>query len=347
MSRPMMVFILLLILAYCALLGVGIMTIGYLLEARGYIGWGGSQAAAPAVLPSSTLPPPLVDTVVPEATLAPSQAAATGTPTLVPPTATPLAPPPEYAYISNITPRCKEILAAGAALGNQPNVFSKVGDSITANPWFLAPIGLGQYDLREHTGLQPLIDYFSGPVGGGDDSFARASLAAHGNWRAASVLDPANNQSAFCWPNEMPLVCEYRAARPALALIMLGTNDVTYTPLANYENIMRQIIEISIQRGVIPVVSTIPYLDRAGADVDAYNRVIKSLAAEQQVPLWDYYAAMKSLPNHGLAGDGVHPSLSTSEAAADFTAGNLGQFGATVRNLTALQALDTVWRQCR
>jgi len=341
-----MVFVLLLVVAYCALLGVGLMTIAYLLEARGYISWGGSSVAAPAGLPSATLPPALVNTSAPPATLEPTQpfTSTSEPPTAELPTTTPPEPPPPYPYITGFTPRCQEIFRAGAALGNQANVFSKVGDSITATSWFLIPVGQGQYNLQEHTDLAPVIAYFSQPLIGGENPFSRASLAAHGNWRSVSVLEPANNKSSFCWPNEMPLVCEYRAARPAVALIMLGTNDVGYTPLANYENIMRQIIEISIQRGVIPIVSTIPYLDRPGADVDAYNRVIKNLAAEQQVPLWDYYAAIKSLPNRGMAGDGVHPSLSLAEAAADFSAANLGQFGATVRNYTALQALDAVWR---
>jgi len=41
------------------------------------------------------------------------------------------------------------------------------------------------------------------------------------------------------------------------------------------------------------------------------------------------------------ASDGVHPSAAPN--SADFTPENL-QYGMTVRNLTALQALDAVWR---
>jgi hypothetical protein len=44
-----------------------------------------------------------------------------------------------------------------------------------------------------------------------------------------------------------------------------------------------------------------------------------------------------------LSSDGVHPSYVTSHAA-DFTPEYL-QYGYTVRNLTALQALDEVWRK--
>jgi hypothetical protein len=47
------------------------------------------------------------------------------------------------------------------------------------------------------------------------------------------------------------------------------------------------------------------------------------------------------LPNEGLGPDGIHPSAAPD--SADFTADSL-QFGYTVRNLTALQALDALWR---
>jgi hypothetical protein len=55
---------------------------------------------------------------------------------------------------------------------------------------------------------------------------------------------------------------------------------------------------------------------------------------------------MLSLPNNGLSDDGIHPSWPPGEYsdAARFTGNNL-QYGYTVRNFTALQALDAVWRQ--
>jgi hypothetical protein len=108
---------------------------------------------------------------------------------------------------------------------------------------------------------------------------------------------------------------------------------------------MRQVIEISLAHGVIPVLSTIPPMDREGAAdrVDLINAEITSLAREYEIPLWDYHAALRDLPDHGLGYDGVHPSWAPRDHTADFAPEYL-QYGMTVRSLTALQALDEIWR---
>ncbi|MBC8100574.1 MAG: hypothetical protein H7Y11_14120, partial [Armatimonadetes bacterium] len=63
------------------------------------------------------------------------------------------------------------------------------------------------------------------------------------------------------------------------------------------------------------------------------------------VPLWDYAAALDPLVNFGLDTDGVHPSIPPmgTDGAADFHDYNL-PYGYVMRNLTALQQLDLVWR---
>jgi hypothetical protein len=61
-------------------------------------------------------------------------------------------------YISGITPRAHEIFAVGQSMGNRANIFSKVGDSITASDVFLEPFSEGNYNLRDHAYLQPVID---------------------------------------------------------------------------------------------------------------------------------------------------------------------------------------------
>ena len=58
---------------------------------------------------------------------------------------------------------------------------------------------------------------------------------------------------------------------------------------------------------------------------------------------------MIQLPNNGLEADGVHPSyppdtIGQWEAAANFVGENL-QYGYNMRNLSALQVLDALWRQ--
>ncbi len=261
------------------------------------------------------------------------------------PTNAPLATPSSqnYPYIENITPHARDIFLRGQSLGNRPTVFSKVGDSITANEAFLVPIGLGDYNLRDHTYLQPVIDYFSQTVARDANSFANTSLAAKGGWSAWQVITPRYADPTLCQAGETPLECEYRLVRPSIALIMLGTNDVMTTPSGTYESWMRQIVKISLERGVIPVLSTIPDFKREGYEerVLELNGIIRRLAYEYDIPLWDYWAALQDLPNKGLSDDGVHPSWAVP---ADFKPYFL-QYGMTMRNLTALQALDAIWRQ--
>jgi len=263
-----------------------------------------------------------------------------------PESATLPAPPGEAAshpFLLNVTEHAREIFVIGQSLGNRPNVFSKVGDSITVTTEFLYPIGRGDYNLREYSNLQPVADYFSATTARDANSFANTSLAAQVGWPAQAVLSPNAADPNFCAPGEAPLVCEYRWAKPAIALIMLGTNDVPGTTEDRFERHMREVIEITVELGIIPVVSTLPPMRRAGIEgrVESLNGIITALAYEYNIPLWDYRAALQGLPDEGLFRDGVHPSV--GEHSADFTPENL-QYGMTVRNLTALQALDAVWR---
>jgi hypothetical protein len=271
--------------------------------------------------------------VAPSAT---AQAGAEGTP----------AAPAGYRYIAGITAHVREIFLRGQAIGNKADVFSKVGDSITVSAVFMSPIGTGRYDLHGYAELQPVIDYFYWSIARNNtNSFANPSLAAKVGWRARAVLSPSSADPAVCNPDEAPLVCEYRLVRPSIALIMLGTNDVPYTPVEEYEADMRRVLELTIEWGIIPVVSTIPPLYRAGLEgrSEQLNEVLVRLAEEYQIPLWDYWSALQPLPNAGMGSDGVHPTWAPIGHSADFTPEYL-QYGMTVRNLTGLYALDAVRR---
>jgi hypothetical protein len=255
-----------------------------------------------------------------------------------------LAPAPNYKFIYGIGPNIRQTFLRGQALGNRPNVFSKVGDSITESPAFLVSLGEGLYNLDQYANLRAAIDYFSQAEARAGNSFVNPSLAAKTGWTSWSVINPRMADAAYCKEGEMPLVCEYRWTRPAFSIIMLGTNDLVQTPLAAYELQMRQVIEISLNMGVVPIVSTIPPMHWQGNEVpvEAFNQVIDRLAREYELPLCDYWAALQGLPNEGIASDGIHPSESGG-AQTIFTAHNL-QYGMTMRNLVTLQAIDAVWR---
>jgi hypothetical protein len=243
-----------------------------------------------------------------------------------------------------LSEHAREIYLAGQARGQRANVFAKVGDSITVSPQFLTPIGYGLFNLRDYGYLAEVVHFYGSGWARTGNAFANTSLAAKGGWSTFSVLSGSLSDKAFCRAAEPPLLCEYRLTRPAVALIMLGTNDVLGTQDEAYLANLRRIVSDTVAQGILPVLSTIPPFRRAGyeARAEQLNALIVAVAQEHQVPVWNYWAALQPLPNYGMGPDGVHPAWAPN--AADFTPENL-QYGSTMRNLTALQVLDTIWRQ--
>jgi uncharacterized protein YgiM (DUF1202 family) len=249
--------------------------------------------------------------------------------------------------VSGVSSHARQIFLDGRAKGNLPHTFTKVGDSISAAPQFLTQIGQGSYQLGDYNYLSGAIGFFSGPNGRGYNPFSTASLAARNGWSTESVLNPANADPNICLSGETPLECEYRLVKPAVALIMLGTNDSGGMPAATFQSNLQTIVQISINMGVIPVLSTIPpkhYNAATDGRVAEFNQIIIATARGYDIPLWDYYQAMASLPNQGLGSDGVHPSTPPSGVTTIFDASSL-QYGYTMRNLTALQVLYALWQQ--
>ena len=245
-------------------------------------------------------------------------------------------------YLSNITPRARQIVLVGLSMGNRADVFSKVGDSITDNPHFLVPFGTDDHDLGQYQQFADVIDFYSSTSARTGNSFTNTSLAAKGGWSTWNATDPGSADPDYCLPGESPLACEYRLVRPSVALIMLGTNDVPTASTKNYEDWMRRVIEASIERGVLPVLSTIPpfyYGDFVGV-VEAFNGILENLSQEYQIPLWDYWGALQPLPAQGMSYDGIHPSWANP---GDLSEPQL-RYGMNMRNLTALQVLDTIWQ---
>lgn len=244
--------------------------------------------------------------------------------------------------ITNITSTARTIYQRGKSLGNRANVFSKVGDSISVAADMYDPLGRGIYNLGGYGYLQSVINFYLD----GQNSFTNVSAAAGPGWTTESVLNPALANSAICLDGETPLNCEYRINKPAVALIMLGSNDVHYFDAGTYQYYLQQIVQITKDAGIIPVLSTIPVRIGYEEKVIQFNGVIRGVAAANGIPLWDYAGAMAGLPNSGLSGDGLHPSTSPAgyQGAADFNGENL-QYGYVIRNLTMLQVLDALWRQ--
>jgi len=244
-----------------------------------------------------------------------------------------------FPFVPEISENAKQIYADGLARGNNPNTFAKVGDCMTHTPYFLEPIGQGEYDLAEYEDLQTVIDTYSLEE---LNSFARESQASAGGFNSASVLDSMWANPEFCEAGETPLECEFRTMQPSIALIMFGTNDVYYLDEASFDFFMRSIVVETIRNGTLPVLSTFPHRPEFPEKSVLYNQIVAKVAQDYDVPLINLWLALEPLLNKGI--DEVETTKMSVPAGGEvcaFIGPNL-EAGFTVRNLLTLQALDVV-----
>ena len=248
-------------------------------------------------------------------------------------------------------------------MGNRENTFAKVGDSITASDSFLMDIGCGGENLADYQSLQTTVDYFRSrqfnPMYGSgwcrvSNSFNINSPSAQSGWSANYALDTnwlyAPYKRNCTYPYDIPIACTFKITRPSIVFIMFGSNDSNhiYNKPSNFQLTLSELIEISIDNGIIPVLSTIPPRNDnsiASSRVPMFNAVIIDVAKKYHVPLWNYWLALQSprMINFGLSNDNVHPNVYRGNQSADFSREGL-RYGYNQRNLQALQILDSIRR---
>ena len=292
--------------------------------------------AACTTAPTATPQPEIESTSAPEVTEAATEEVAAATEESAP-TPRPTLAPDEWMtlpIVPEVTDTAREIYARGLELGRDPTHFSKIGDCQTNTGFYLVDFDHdGWYSLGEdYAYLQDTIDYYQG-------SYSRTSLAMRDGYNVAAVLTPLRADPKQCEKGENPIQCEFRLHNPSIAIISLETN-FNDRPADDYGKYMRQIIEYSIEQGVVPILAT------KGDNVEGDNSInaeIAKIAVEYDIPLWNLWAALQPLPNQGHdteLNDGFH--LSFARNFFDQPKNMLS--GWPWRNLTALQALDSVRR---
>ena len=224
--------------------------------------------------------------------------------------------------------RAREIYQHGLELGNRPEAFSKIGDSTIETPLFLSRFDEGPYQLGEYEYLADVIGHYAG-------SFSRDSAAVRIGLHSWTAMDPMWSDKSICSSGESPVVCELRLQRPSVVIIRVGANDQVGG--GYFRGHVEAILNYVIEQGVVPILSTRPYPGGG----DANNQVLHQLAEDYDVPLWDFERVAATLPGAGLEGDAVHL---TSFYAHDYTLPEALRRGHGLQNLTALIALDRVWR---
>lgn len=289
-------------------------------------------ACTPVNTPEATitsLPPASTPTLTVEAS---ATFTATNTPTLEPgitPSLTATQTPdlrlkPEdwqtWQIIPTVSQKMIETYQQGLAKGNDPHVFSVIGDCQSSPTYFLSLYDEGRYELSaDESHLQTVIDQFKG-------SFVHRSVTVKNGLTVSSVLNPFWADATLCEANETPLDCELRLSNPSIAIISLGTNWSPASTPEEYKTSLSLIVETLLTQGVVPILST--KADNAEGDYSR-NLAMAEVAHAYDLPLWNFWRAVSELPNLGLDKDRENQYLNHQ--------------GWDVRNQTALEVLYAVW----
>jgi hypothetical protein len=235
--------------------------------------------------------------------------------------------------VPSIIGRLKQVLTG------RPEVFAKVGDSITADTHFLSCFAGTDLMLQSSASDEPTRQYFAATdVGGGKTSFDRTSVAAVVGWQASDALAGS----------PPPIAQEVAAINPGFAVVMFGTNETDPCCVEAFEKNLTGVVDALLGFGAVPIVSSIPPRGdsaTANALVPEMNAVVRAVAQHRQIPYMDFWQTLINLPSYGLAADGVHPQVYVSGTVHGcwFTDPAL-QLGMNQRNKLVLDSLDRVKR---
>ncbi len=255
------------------------------------------------------------------------------------------APTPSIVDLAPIIPNASEAGNAyqnGTTQGNRASVFAVAGDAIFAQPEILRVFAPGSsYLLGNYGYLQAQIDWFNQTDLGGNTSFTQASQANRADWTLQSLVDPSQADTTVCLAGETPLDCELRLSLPVVVFISTGFNDVRqFTDVGVFENTLRQVVNIALSHGVIPVLLTVPP-DSASAPETTliYNEIIVRVSDETEALLINSWRLLSTLPNQGQGNFGLSVAPNGS---GDLSEEAINGFGANALNRALLQTLNDV-----
>jgi hypothetical protein len=211
------------------------------------------------------------------------------------------------------TEHTRLIYARGMQRGLQSDFLLAVGDCNSESHFYLR-------DLLDDTPPSEGVDvtYYENPdvqstIATYSEAFDFKGQSANSGLNSMSVMDPFWANPDVCPAGESPLSCDYRFTHPFAALIMFGANDINVLNTADYELALRDIIEFTLDRDIIPILSTFtvrPIGDNAVYSHGVrFNGVIIRLAAEYQIPLVNFWLAARDLPDNGIMPDNAHLSI--------------------------------------
>jgi hypothetical protein len=218
-------------------------------------------------------------------------------------------------WITQISSAAKKIWATKAP-DKDANAFTVIGDCNSVPEAYVGRLAMGLYDAGSVPQFAPTIERFA-------PAFPRNGVAAFAGFNSASVLDPQWANPQFCMAGEGPLDCELRRSRASLAFVALGTGD--QFAWKDFETNYRAVIERLLARKVLPVLVTKAddlESQQGSAPAGFINDVVRKLGRDYDVPVIDFWAATRNLPNYGMRWEGnenFHMSAAGSDLRISLT----------------------------
>ena len=225
-------------------------------------------------------------------------------------------------FITPISAKAKKLYQAKAPNKNL-TAFTVVGDCNSVPEAYVGRVAMGLFDTSNYPALSPAVERFA-------PSFGRLSQAAFRGFNSASMFDPVWANPNYCEPGEGVLACELRRSQASVVFISLGTGD-QFT-WKDFEKNYRGVIDSVVQQKRLPVLVTKAddlELQQGGAPAGTINAAIRKLGAEFGVPVIDFYAATRNLPDYGMRWEGNENFHMSAE-------------GSDTRILLTLQVLDAL-----
>ena len=222
-----------------------------------------------------------------------------------------------------------------------------IGDSIThANPygqWAVGGKGRTEEDLAVLKWMH---------LGAEDDTdgwyLARTDLPEGRSYTAAGGLTMGQLlKGRGSHPTLAKMLEQYQ---PQIAVLMLGTNDVSLgRKVADYQRDAAQAVDMILDSGCICILSTIPPHPGNSKLSDEYNQALRKLAADRQLPLIDYEREiLKRRPDDWngtlMNKNDPHPSAGSGDvnSAAEPSAENLRTSGYLLRGWLSVKKIGEV-----
>ena len=205
----------------------------------------------------------------------------------------------EWPVIPVISENALQIYLNGLEAGTNPQLFSIVGDcqNIPGGSLF-------RKVNWEDFSMPPELDYLQPTLENFRTIWSREPVTVDGGFIPASMFSTYWTDTDRCYPIETPLECKFRLNNASILLISIGSDQEAGTG-DDFDHHMRKIVEYSIENNVLPIISTDAYATEEGFSL---NLIMAQIAYDYDIPLWNFWAAVQDLPNHGLKEDNFHIS---------------------------------------